>query len=275
MLCEVAGPLGIPVVILDSEGAPAKQALHHPHHITGSFKDPDMIRALARKSDVLTVEIEHVDANVLDEIATKGVEVDEINDKGQTVKVLRKVPVHPAPSTLKLIQDKYLQKEHLKAHGIPISEQVVVAPGGSVYELTQSMLDAGSKLGYPFMLKARQGSYDGRGNYVVKSAHGVADAAKEMDGFSLYAEKWVPFKMELSAMVLRLEDDKGDKVSTTPFPCVETVHEESICSRTYMPPRNAGEAVQLAAREMACQVVLTLRGRGVFAVEMFLLDDGA
>ncbi|KAJ2900166.1 phosphoribosylaminoimidazole carboxylase [Zalerion maritima] len=273
MLCEAAGPLGIPVIVLDAEGSPAKQANGHPSHVTGSFKDPEKIRDLARKSDYLTVEIEHVDADVLEEISTEGVEVVETREDGTQASWMKKVPVHPAPRTLKLIQDKFLQKEHLRDHGVPISEQHAVESGEGQEGMVKGLRRVGEKLGFPFMLKARNGSYDGRGNYVVKTAEDVEAAAKEMKELNLYAEKWVPFKMELSAMVIRLEDERGDNVSTVAYPCVETVHEESICVRTYMPPRDVGNQIQEKAKNIAKQVIETVWGRGVFAVEMFLLED--
>src|SRR5450432_1446194 len=108
MLCEAANPLGIQIIVLDADGAPAKQVNARNTHINGSFKDPDKIRELARQCDILTVEIEHVDTYVLEEIAVRGVDV--VID-GRVVK--KKVEVQPSWKTLRLIQDKYLQKEHL------------------------------------------------------------------------------------------------------------------------------------------------------------------
>lgn len=60
MLCEAANPLGIKVIILDAENSPAKQVNARSSHIDGSFIDAEKIRELARKVDILTVEIEHV-----------------------------------------------------------------------------------------------------------------------------------------------------------------------------------------------------------------------
>src|SRR3954453_1978343 len=75
MLCEAANPLGIKIIILDAENSPAKQVNAKQPHVDGSFVDPEKIRELARQVDILTVEIEHVDTHVLEEIAEKGVEV--------------------------------------------------------------------------------------------------------------------------------------------------------------------------------------------------------
>jgi phosphoribosylaminoimidazole carboxylase len=91
---------------------------------------------------------------------------------------------------------------------------------------------------------------------------------------SLYAEKWANFVKELAVMVIRTEDDAGNLKACVAYPAVETIHEDSICTKVFMPPRDVPESVCEAARKLATDVVSTLWGRGVFAVEMFLLEDG-
>ena len=59
-----------------------------------------------------------------------------------------------------------------------------------------------------------------------------------------------------------------------PFPTVETVHEDSICKLVYAPARNVQPSVAKRAQELACKAVSTFEGKGVFGVEMFLLEDG-
>ncbi|EEY18783.1 phosphoribosylaminoimidazole carboxylase [Verticillium alfalfae VaMs.102] len=263
MLCEAAGPLGIEIAILDEANCPAKQANQNAKHVTGSFKDPEKIRELAVKCDVLTVEIEHINTDVLEEIATKGVTV--------APGVVKKVPVHPSWETLRLIQDKYLQKEHFGKAGIPIAPQMAIESGAS---MPDSLRQAYERFGFPFMLKARKGSYDGRGNFKVSGVQDFEEAVTVMGQLPLYAEKWVPFELELAVMVVRTEDDDGQLRDVHAYPAVETIHEDSICTKVFYPPRNTLETVSEKARQVASDVIRTLKGRGVFAVEMFLLADG-
>ncbi|KAK7992043.1 phosphoribosylaminoimidazole carboxylase [Apiospora saccharicola] len=268
MLCESAGPLGYQIAILDEENSPAKQANHNDLHVTGSFKDPAKIKLLASRSDVLTVEIEHVDTEVLEEIATVGVDVPD----GQGGMTKKKVPVHPDWKTIRLIQDKYQQKEYLGQKGIPIAEQMAIADAGS--DRKASLQDAANKYGFPYMLKGAKGSYDGRGNFKVRSAEDFETAVQQMGDQPLYAERWVPFEMELAVMVVRTEDDAGKLQKVMPYPAVETIHEDSVCTKVFFPPRNVSDDMQARAQKIACDVVSHLWGRGVFAVEMFLLKDG-
>ncbi|KAI1073503.1 phosphoribosylaminoimidazole carboxylase [Whalleya microplaca] len=268
MLCEAAGPLGIPIAVLDAEDCPAKQANQNDLHVTGSFKDPAKIKELAARCDVLTVEIEHVETEILEEIETKGVEVPTADGEGKT---LKKVPVHPSWKTIRLIQDKYQQKEYFAEKGIPVTPQLAIESGDV---RLSSLKEAAQEYGYPFMLKGSKGSYDGRGNFKVGSPQDLESAVEQMGDQPLYAEKWVPFEMELSAMVIRTEDDDGKLKAVYPYPAVETIHEDSICTKVFYPPRKVADDITKRAQKVASDVIASLWGRGVFAVEMFLLKDG-
>jgi len=265
MLCEAANPLGVDIAILDAENAPAKQAHNTYRHVTGSFKDPERIRELAIKSDFLSVEIEHVETEVLEDIDKNGVTLPDGS--------LHRPPIHPSWRTIRLIQDKYLQKEHYRNSDkkIPIADQVAIDGGAAALA---SLKDAAARFGFPFMVKARKGSYDGRGNYRVNSEADFEAAINALKGLSLYAEKWAPFIKEIAVMVIRTEDDRGNLKACVPYPAVETIHEDSICTKVFMPPRDISEEVCENARKLATEVVSTLWGRGVFAVEMFVLEDG-
>ncbi|EPE02866.1 phosphoribosylaminoimidazole carboxylase [Ophiostoma piceae UAMH 11346] len=263
MLCEAASPLNIPIAVLDADDAPAKQINRNQHHVAGSFKDADKIRALAANSDVLTVEIEHIDTEVLEQIASDAT---------------RPVAVHPSWKTLRLVQNKYEQKAYLASKGIPVAEQLAIdtTPGSFV----ASLKEAGAKFGFPWMLKARKDSYDGRGNLKIATGSDaeLAQAEAEFGHVACYAEKWVPFVMELSVMVIRQEDAAGNTTKVLPYPVVETVHEDNICSYVYMPPRGLVgaelETVSAKAQKVACSVIEQLWGRGVFAVELFVTKTG-
>ncbi|KAI6785843.1 Phosphoribosylaminoimidazole carboxylase-like protein [Emericellopsis cladophorae] len=261
MLCEATNPDGFEVVILDAEDAPAKRINGHKEHVTGSFKDAAKVRELAEKCDVLTVEIEHVNTDVLEEVATKGV-------RSASTGEMRTVPVHPSWRTLRLVQDKYLQKEHFHQRGVPIARQMAL--DGDL----DSLKAAYEALAFPFMVKARTGSYDGRGNFKVKGPEDFAASIDALKGLPLYAEKWVPFVMELAVMVIRTEDNEGNLQGVHSYPVVETIHEDDVCKTVIMPPRKVGADVCAKARRVAEEVISSLWGRGVFAVEMFLLEDG-
>lgn len=254
MLAASASLLNIPVVILDAgASAPAKQVLSPPtadlSHIDGSFTDPAKIRELAAKVDVLTVEIEHIHVDVLEEVQRQ----DEMG-----------VKVHPAPSTIRTIQDKFHQKVHLQSHALPIAPFLEIAEPS-----VQGLEEAAASLGLPLMLKSRTLAYDGRGNFVLRDLSHVQDALDFLNGRPLYAEKWVSFVKEIAVMVVRTA--KGQTFS---YPVVETVHKDNICHLVFAPLRSRDPKLAARAQEIAERTVQSLSGAGIFGVEMFLLADG-
>ncbi|KAF2772564.1 phosphoribosylaminoimidazole carboxylase [Teratosphaeria nubilosa] len=246
MLVEAANLLEIKVNFVDAGLSSAKQVSNHAYHIDGSFKDAEAVKKLAANSDVVTIEIEHVNTQILEEIANSGSDV------------------QPSWRTIRTIQDKYLQKQHLAAHDLETAESLSLA-SASMADLEK----AATALGLPLMLKSRREAYDGKGNFPVKSkddfkpALGALGANKD-----LYAEKWADFRMELAVMVVKTKDQVFS------FPTVETVHENSICKLTYAPARGVSKQVNEAAQALARKAVAAFgEGKGVFGVEMFLLPN--
>lgn len=268
MLTEAANRLNIKIITLDAESSPAKQINAHNDHVNGSFKDAGAIRQLARKCDVLTTEIEHIDTHALEHLS-KGSET--IEERGRMDSP--QLNIQPHWRTIRVIQDKYKQKEHLHGFGIATANSMPLDRSATSAQVEV----VAAKLGYPLMLKSRTEAYDGRGNFPIKSADDVQDALDALGSQSLYAEKWADFTAELAVMVVKVKDEATHQDwqnTTMAYPVVETVHEDSICKLAYAPARNIPEAVVQRAKVLARQAVAAFWGRGVFGVEMFLLDDG-
>ena len=267
MFTEAANNLNIKVVSLDASHSPAKQVAAHNQHITGSFRDPTAIKRLAAEVDVLTVEIEHVDTETLEDIATG----DELRPDWRRVKI-PKAEVQPHWETIRVIQDKYEQKEWLTKHGVAVARSIAVEEPGGKKEIANAV----RQVGFPAMLKARKEAYDGRGNFVVEDESKVAEAAHALADRELYVEEWASFERELAVMVVKIKNDAGEdwRQSTLAFPTAETVHEDSICKLVYVPPRNVAKDKRNEAQELARKAVASFPGKGVFGVEMFLLEDG-
>jgi 5-(carboxyamino)imidazole ribonucleotide synthase len=239
MLAEAAPPLGVEVVVSDpTPDAPAAPVARD--QVVGDFDDPGTLHALAERSDYLTFEIELADPDLLRAVGDE-----------------HDVPVHPHPDTLGIIEDKLVQKRRLGEAGIPVPEFRAV-------ESTADVRAAGDELGYPLMLKARRGGYDGRGNVPVESA---ADAgAIETVGGEAMVEEMVDFERELAVMGCQGVGERDT------FPVTETVHREEILRETGSPAR-ADDTVRDRAREVALAVLDVLGGRGVFGIELFQGPD--
>jgi len=228
------------IIVLDpTENCPAVQV--GATQIIADFKDRDAIIDLATKCDIITYEIESGDSDVLKSVEDKS----EIN---------------PSPDTLKIIQDKFLQKSFLRENNIPVPEFIEIK---NIEDIRTGL----KKFGIPAMLKARRDAYDGRGNFKIDSEDDVQTAYDYFKGQPLLLEKFVPFRMEVSVIASR--NTKG-QIKT--YPLVENIHKEKILRETIAPARvykNNSEK----AKEIAEKTRSVLKGAGIFGIEMFVTNE--
>ncbi len=242
MTCLAAWPLGLRVGVLGAPNEPA--GLVAAGVVAGDWKDPDAIRELGRVSKLVTLENEFVDAAVLAEVAAAG------------------TPVYPLPERLAVIQDKALQKALLDRHGLPVPPHVVV-------EQPAELAAVGRDFGWPLVLKARKLGYDGYGNATSRTPEEAAEAFGRLDaGEGVLVEAFVPFVMELAAMVAR--STRGEEAV---YPVCETVQRDHVCNEVIVPAR-IDEALRTEAKRIARAAAAAAEGLGVTGVEMFLLEDG-
>ena len=125
---------------------------------------------------------------------------------------------------------------------------------------------AGEDLGWPLMLKAREGGYDGRGNRPVEGPEEAEAALEEIGGAAL-AEELIDFEREVAIMGVVGDGDRRA------YPVTETIHREEILRESVTPART-DEAVRSRAREVAFDVLELLEGRGVYGIELFETREG-
>ena len=225
------------VIVLDpTKNCPAAQV--GAKQIVADFKDELAIRELAERSDLITYEIESGNSEVL-----KSVE--------------GKTEINPSPETLKIIQDKLLQKTFLHEHKIPVADFIQV---NNIEDLENGL----KKFGYPSLLKIRRDAYDGRGNYKINSQDEIKKAFSYFREKNLMLEKFVPFKIEVSIIAAR--NTKG-QIKT--YPLVENIHEHNILRQTIAPARVSKEIAE-KAQKIAETTMDVLKGAGVFGIEMFV-----
>jgi len=228
------------IIVLDpTENCSAAQV--GAEQIVADFKDKDAIVDLANKSDIITYEIESGDSDVL-----KSVE--------------KNAEINPSPETLRIIQDKFLQKSFLLENNIAIPEFIKIERIGDIKEGLKNF-------GFPALLKARRDAYDGRGNFKINSKDEIQKAFDFFQGQNMLLEKFIPFKMEVSVIASR--NTKG-QIKT--YPLVENIHEENILRETIAPARVTKEVTQ-KAEQIAERIMTVLKGAGTFGIEMFVTQD--
>lgn len=242
MLLE-AKKMGFYAVVLD----PTADCPCHSicdEHIVADFDDEEAFQILAEKTDVITYEFEHINAKALKRLEEKNYKV------------------YPTATSLEVIQDKLTQKETMLKSDLPVPDFMKI-------ESIKDMEDAGKKYGYPYMLKARTGGYDGKGNAVVNSADKIIETYNELGGgkIKLMAEKMVNFKMETSILACRSLN--GDIVV---YPVGDNQHIDSILHQTSV-PANIPDKASKTAMAVASKVMEIFDGIGMFCVEMFITKD--
>ena len=243
MLTEAAKkmPEHVSKVIVLDPNQNCSAALVGAEQIVADFKNRDAIIELSEKVDIITYEIESGDSDILKSVENNA----EIN---------------PSPETLKIIQDKFLQKTFLQNNNIPVPDFIKI---NNIEEIIEGL----KKFGYPALLKARRDAYDGKGNFKIDSENEIQEAYDYFKGQKLMLEKFVPFKMEVSVIASR--NTKG-KIKT--YPLVENIHEKNILRQTIAPARTSNKVSQ-KAKKIASDAMDVLKGAGVFGIEMFVTQN--
>jgi 5-(carboxyamino)imidazole ribonucleotide synthase len=229
------------VIVLDpTKNCPAYKV--GAKQIVADFKDKNAIVELSLQSDIITYEIESGDSEILE----------SLNES---------IKINPSPSTLRIIQDKYLQKTFLHENGLPVAD---FTPIQSLQELEEKI----KLFGYPAMLKARRDAYDGRGNFKIENSSQITHAYQQFKGRPMMLEKVINFQLEVSVIAAR--NTRGE---ITTYPLVENIHEENILKMTIAPARVSKKTSE-EAEKIAKKTMETLHGAGVFGIEMFVTLDG-
>lgn len=244
MLAFEAKRMGYTVAVLDPAiDCPASQV--SDTHIKASLYDADAIRKLAQTTDVLTYEFEHVDADILCSLSEEG------------------FVIRPGGRTLKMIQDKFVQKSLFRESGLPVPEFM------KVRDLCEAK-KAAERFGFPMMLKSCTGGYDGKGNAVVRSESALEEAWTSLytGKNEIMAEEFISFEREISIVAARGADE-----SIALYPIAENTHADNILRITKAPAR-VDENVRVKAESAARKVLDIFGDVGVFCVEMFLTSKG-
>lgn len=238
MLIQEAINYNVTTRVLDPDkDAPCKNICDH--FTTGSITDYETVYNFGKQADLITIEIEKVNVEALEQLEKEG------------------VLVYPQSRVIRLIQDKGLQKQFFKENDIPTSAFQLIS---SKENLKNSNLD------FPYIQKLRKDGYDGRGVYKVRSE---SDWKLAFDAPSLI-EKWIDFEKELGIIVARNEDGE---IKT--FPCVEMEFnpEVNLVEFLISPSTVDFETLQ-RAEKLAIKIAQDLKIVGILAVEMFLTKEG-
>ena len=216
----------------------------------------------------------------------------------------RRYNIQPHPSALYLAQDKLEARRSLSSKGFP-------CPAFSAVGSEDDVARFAEQHGWPVVLKARHGGYDGRGVRVVGGVDqldgiswllatgdtGVTGRAREPDKEPVgepvkekvkepvgeSAKGSIKEKVKEPAYIVEEHIDISVELSiivarspsgeVVVYPPVQTTQSEGICRYLVMPAPLPGR-ISKQARDLAESIVVDINATGIVAVEMFLASSG-
>lgn len=238
MLLQEAANYPVETFVMENDpGCPSAHLCHH--FVKGDIRNYDDVYAFGKNLDVLTIEIESVNLEALEQLEKEGVKI------------------YPKPSALKIIKNKITQKNFYKELGLPTS-QFLVVENKAALKANADFLPAVQKLG--------EGGYDGKG---VLLLHQLSDMEQGFDAPSVL-EKMVDLDKEIAIIVG--VSATGESVI---FPPVEMVFDPRLNLLDFqLSPASLMEKTLWKAEAIALKLVKELNSPGLFAVELFVDRNG-
>jgi len=214
--------------------------------VPGAPDDLDALRALARGASAVTLDHEGVPTALLRTLVAEG------------------VAVHPSPDALVHAQDKLVMRRALAGLSqIGMPQYVEVADADDVERLA-------ARTGWPVVLKAVRGGYDGRGVWLLDGPDPDLVARLLAAGTPLMAEQAVAMRRELAVQVARSPHGQA-----AAWPVVETVQRDGQCVEVVAPAPDLAPRTVAAAQQLALRIAARLGVTGLLAVELFDTDGTA
>jgi 5-(carboxyamino)imidazole ribonucleotide synthase len=208
----------------------------------GDLMDYDTVYEFGKKVDLLTIEIENINLDALEKLEAEGLKV------------------YPSPKTLRLIQNKGVQKDFYVENQIPTA---AFKRFNNLNKL-RSEIENGL-IEMPFVWKCAQFGYDGNGVKIVRSITDI----ETLPNVECIAEQMVPFKNELAVIVARSASGE-----VKAYPVVEMeFHPEANQVEYVICPARIDFNIAKKANKIALQVSKAYNHVGLLAVEMFQTHD--
>ena len=236
MLALAGYPLGLHFRFLDpSPEAPVGRIAQR---VTADYTDHTALDKFSNGLELVTYEFENVPVEAAKFLAER-------------------VPVYPPPAALEAAQDRLAEKTLFRNLGISTTDFVPIAK-------PEEFEAAVKQLGLPAVLKTSRMGYDGKGQWILRTARDVSKAKAELPKVALILERFVTFRRELSVLAVRSRNGE-----TAFYPLVENHHRGGILRLSLAPAPGLEPPVQRAAENIARRVLESLKYAGVLAIEFF------
>jgi 5-(carboxyamino)imidazole ribonucleotide synthase len=236
MLALAGYPLGMRFRFLDpSPDAPAGMIAPH---IAAAYDDHAALDKFSAGLEAVTYEFENVPVATAQYLS-------------------KRAPVYPPIAALEEAQDRTREKTLFRKLRIPVPDFVEVS---SAAELDSAV----HHIGLPAVLKTTRMGYDGKGQWLLRTAADVDSARAELLAKPMVLEKFIAFERELSMLAVR-----GRSGKTQFYPLVENHHRGGILRLSIAPAPMVSSELQAVAEGAARQLLEALGYVGVLCIEFF------
>lgn len=238
MLLQQAANYPVETWVMENDvTCPAAHLCHH--FVQGDIRKYEDVLAFGRQVQKLTIEIENVNVEALEQLEKEGVQI------------------VPRPSVLRTIKNKIVQKKFYQEHRLP-------TPAFFITQTASDVLQHKSFL--PAVHKLAEGGYDGKGVQII-NLEGDIDKAFDKPAI---LEKKIEISKEIAMMVAI--NQQGE---TAIYPPVEMIFDPYLNLLDYQVcPAAIQKEILWKAEAIAIRLVKAFASPGLFAVEM-LVDRNA
>lgn len=238
MLLQAAANYPVETFVLEND-AHCPSAHLCDHFVKGDIRNYDDVYAFGKMVDALTIEIENVNVEALEQLEKEG------------------LAIYPRPSVLRTIKNKILQKQYYKENEIPSPAFVITQSKSELAQHTELV---------PAVHKMGEGGYDGKGVQLIREK---ADLDKGFDVPSVL-EKMVNIRKEIAVMVAMNKEGE-----TALYPPVEMIFDPVLNLLDYqLCPADLDQRTLWKAEAIALSVVRNFKSPGIYAVELFVNTEG-
>jgi len=241
MLAIEAANWHLPLHILDKKSDfPAVP--YAPYYTEGDFRKYDDVYHFGKNMSILTIEIEQVNADALVDLEKAGVKI------------------FPKPATIKIIQDKGLQKKFYADNNIP------TAPF-KAFENANEILMAfkNNQISLPFVQKSRKDGYDGKGVIIISEEKELVNL---LDCPNITEEK-IKVKKEISLIICRSVSGEIKHFE----PVEQHFNQEANLVSYLICPAEISDEQKEKITKLAYQIAKEIDLVGLLAIEFFIADN--
>ena len=208
--------------------------------IIGDYNDKNKLNEISDKCDYITYEFENFS-------------LDTFNENNL-------IKIYPEANILKIIQDKYTQKQFMLNKNIDV-------PPFSIVNSYQDIINFIDIHNYPVFLKNRKGSFDGRGNYLIKNIDDLNNLIN-IESNKYIIEKYINFDKEVS--IIGCKNANNDFIY---YDIVENKHKNSILIETIFPDNTLNNVLKNKIISILSNILDIFNTRGIICVEFFIKGD--